>query len=298
MTVVTGLQRPLIWLASYPKSGNTWLRLLLRAIDAESDASWQELQFRGDEVIASSRELVQRATGFIASELVPDDADSLRSLAYRRLAATATQKVFIKAHDRYDSAAIGAIDFPQELTAAIIYLVRNPLDVVPSFSHHLGISIDQCIALLENEDAALGGGRNGDPEQFRQQLGSWSQHVHGWTTPQSSSLTVVRYEDLMRDTAAVLDRVLGSIGRAGLPTSRLEEAVSRCRFERLQANERREGFGDRSPAGRPFFRSGRIGEWREVLTPDQVQRILRKHGPVMRSMGYDTSECSLSGPGD
>ena len=71
---------------------------------------------------------------------------------------------------------------------------------------------------------------------------------------------------------------------------RLRRAVAAADFARLQEQEARDGFRERYPLCRRFFRSGRSGDWRRHLSAAQARRIARRHGAVMRACGYDPRE--------
>ena len=98
----------------------------------------------------------------------------------------------------------------------------------------------------------------------------------------------VRYEDLLADTARQLARVVEFLRLDGASDEgRLRQAVSFADFARLRKNEEREGFRERFPATRRFFRSGKAGDWRRYLTAAQARDVVRRHGRVMAAQGYD-----------
>jgi hypothetical protein len=74
--------------------------------------------------------------------------------------------------------------------------------------------------------------------------------------------------------------------RSSVDEEAVARAVERSRFEILRRQEAEEGFGERPPRASVFFRSGRAGEGRKVLTPAQVDRIRDEHGSVMSRFGY------------
>jgi len=99
-------------------------------------------------------------------------------------------------------------------------------------------------------------------------------------------LHVVRYEDLLADTqsafAAMARHLLLDSTRR-----RLIKAIEQSSFARLQAQEREKGFRERpASADQNFFREGRAGQWKAVLTSAQIDRVVRDHGEQMRRFGY------------
>jgi hypothetical protein len=168
------------------------------------------------------------------------------------------------------------------VTAGAIYLVRNPLDVAISYAHHSGKALDFTIEQMGRKDVETSGTDKGVYEVY----GSWSQHVHSWTRMPHRALYVMRYEDMLADPA----KAFGALARHLLlnPTSaQLEKAIERSSFEKLQAQEKEKGFRERPEgADQSFFREGRAGQWKEVLTQAQIDRIVRDHGEQMQRFGY------------
>jgi hypothetical protein len=193
--------------------------------------------------------------------------------------------VWLKVHDSYDSAAIGGLDFPLDCSRAVIYLLRDPRDVCVSLAHHLGVTIDQALSMMGNDQLSLNRQGVPLPEQFAQWLGRWDRHVQAWLERCPMTPLCLRYEDLLQDTAASLRRVLAWTAQTA-DEEAIGRAIERCRFSRLAAEEARSGFAERPRQSVRFFRSGRAGGWRDTLTVSQAARIESEFGPVMRRMGY------------
>jgi aryl sulfotransferase len=276
----------IIWVASYPKSGNTWLRIFFTNLlqNGEEPASINDLE---GGAIASSRALFDQVTGIESSDLTGEEIERLRPDVYEKMAAELQEVLFFKVHDAYTYGEDG-----RPLLAAAgsraIYLIRNPLDVAVSFADHLGYSIKETINRMADAEYA----QESDPEklsgQFRQRLMSWSAHVRSWLEAPIPIL-VLRFEDMKQ-------RPLESFSRAarfaGLPDepARVRQALAFSDFKELQRQEQESGFKERSPNAKRFFREGSCGTWRRVLNSKQVARIVREHLEVMQQFGYLTSE--------
>ena len=276
--------RRLVWLASYPKSGNTWVRLFLTAY---SHPEREALDINAIDVSlhAGNRDLFDRVIGLEASELTPAEIDRCRPDVYRQLAVEAEEPLFIKVHDRWRRNADGAPIFPPEVTAAAIYIVRDPRGVAPSYANHYNLSIDAAIAQMADANNVVAAPADRLRSQLHQPIGSWSQHVTSWLDQIELPVHLVRYEDLHAHPETTFAGILQA---AGLPVDaeRLATALAQSHFERLQAQETAAGFKER-PIGAPrFFRRGQADSWREELTPAQIERIVADHGPVMARLGY------------
>lgn len=274
-------RKSIVWLASYPKSGNTWLRAFLAnyLFNRKTPMPINEVHRigMGDAVEPAYRAVAKGR---------PFDVKSVRqSLALRPkvlagVVANGAQINFLKTHS-FRGKAFGVELIPPHLTRSAIYIVRNPLDMAVSFARHYGHGPEYVAALIGSRENALAGGHGAVP-QF---LGDWSDHVRGWTRCRDFPVHVLRYEDMVDDPHAAFTAVLEHIG-VPVDTERLARAVRFSDFQELRRQEAAAGFIERSIHTDQFFRSGRAGGWREELPPEAVERIRRDHARVMREFGY------------
>ena len=150
----------ILWLASYPKSGNTWLRALLTNYKQDVDTPADINKLRGGP-IASSRDLFDEMIGFEASELTDSQIAQLRPVAYRRLAAELSEGSLLKVHDAWTIGPTGEPLFPADVTAGVVYIVRNPLDVAVSAASHWGVDLARAVEHLCNPNMALARSHHG-----------------------------------------------------------------------------------------------------------------------------------------
>jgi hypothetical protein len=276
--------KAIYWLASYPKSGNTWLRVLLANYRQPDGRPVGINHLPGS--IASSRELFEEGVGLDSSELSISEIGCCRPVAYRAVAGRLAAPTFVKVHDAWSRAADGTPIFPPEVSAGVIYIVRNPLDIAGSLAHHRGVRIGEAVEILCDEEARIADAADRLEAQLPQAVGSWSRHARSWIDESHLRVHVVRYEDMLADTPAALCGVLEFAGLS-VDEARVAASVEAARFDRLQAQERAEGFVERSPrATRPFFGRGIAGGWRQDLSPDQVRALVFAHGDTMRRFGY------------
>lgn len=275
----------IVWLASYPKSGNTWFRIFLTNYlrDADQPANINQLD---NGPIASSRFAFDQAVGYDSGELTFDETDSLRPEAYLHWARRATETLYCKVHDAYTFLPDGRALFPAEATACALYFVRNPLDVAVSFAHHGGHqNFDQTIKMMANPDYSFCAQDHTELNQLRQRLLSWSAHYRSWRVAADTRVHVVRYEDMKGDPESTFGQI---IRFAGLPEDhqRLLKALAFSEFDAIKRQETQNGFFERPSTKRIFFRKGVAGSWRESLTAEQADRIIADHHEVMTELGY------------
>lgn len=274
----------IIWLASYPKSGNTWIRAFLANYRREKEGAADINQLGSP--VASRRHEFDEIVGVEASDLTFPEIDSLRPEFYRYLAAHNRDPLFQKIHDAYSPSLV-----PPDATRGAIYILRNPLDVAVSFADHLGASLPQTVAWMGDKTFALSSGRMNLAGQLRQRLSTWSGHVLSWVDQSDFPVHLIRYEDLSLCACDTFAAALEFLGMA-CDAERLSRAVENSTFEKLQQQEKISGFTERPPVAEVFFRKGQVGGWREALTLELVERVMKDHGEVMRRFGY------LTGAGD
>jgi hypothetical protein len=275
----------ILWLASYPKSGNTWLRMFFTNLcrGGTGPASINELE---RPILASDRNMFDRRVGFGSEDLTDDEVDRLRAHVYLDMAREAEEVLFCKAHDAWTVLPNGQPLFPPDASAGTIYLIRNPLDVCVSYAHHNGESaFDGAIARMANPNNALGRSPNGLAGQLRQRLLRWSDHVQSWADAPGMRILVLRYEDMHSNSIESFAAAAAFAGKTS-DLQAVASAVAFSSFDELQRQEAAEGFVEQMAPGRRFFRKGKVGAWREVLTDEQAARIITDHRDVMVRFGY------------
>lgn len=275
----------IVWLASYPKSGNTWFRAFLTNFLRNGDVPASINDLDGGP-IASARRSFDEAVGYDSGEMTVDEVDALRPEVYRQWAHEAKETLFCKIHDAYTFLPDGRPLIPPEATARALYFVRNPLDVAVSFAHHSGHErFDRVIRLMAKAEGSFCEADATEADQLRQKLLTWSAHAQSWADAPGLRVRVVRYEDMKLRP----EETFGAAVRfAGLPddAARVKKAIEFSRFEELRKQEENAGFGEKMPLAKSFFRKGEIGSWREALTPEQAAKIVTDHGEAMRRFGY------------
>ena len=272
------------WLASYPKSGNTWVRTLLANYLADGVAPVDINVLSGLMPYGAERSWFDNLLGIETSDWPPRELEHWRPLVYEELARRAESPLYFKIHDAFVRNREGRRVFPAEATAGVVYIVRNPLDVAVSFAHHTAEPLERILAWMASPDHALC--RPGRLHMFvRQPLSCWSGHVTSWLDEPDLRLLLMRYEDLKKSPVDLVARLVDFLG---LPaeSSRVQKAVEQSSFESLRRQEAEHGFREMQLPDRPFFRKGVVGSWREALTDRQVRAVIVRHGAVMRRLGY------------
>ena len=278
----------IVWIASYPKSGNTWFRVFLTNLlrDGSEPADMNSLEATP---VAGARGLFDDLTGLAAADLLPAEIEKLRPGVYRLAAEETEEHLFMKIHDAFTHTEEGVPLFSGEGVFGAVYIIRNPLDVAVSYAHHSRIGIDKAISAMANESNVLAKTGKKIADQLPQKLLSWSSHVKSWVDAERLKVCLLRYEDMLSQPLEVFRRAAGFCGLPDDP-ERLEKAIRFSSFETLKGQERNHRFAETPPGVDCFFRKGKSGSWRDSLTTEQVRRIVSDHGEVMRRFGYLSEE--------
>jgi hypothetical protein len=275
----------IVWIASYPKSGNTWMRMflyqLMRILGGHPrEADELNKLDRSSMYEARLYNLFDQSLGKPLKSATRIEVTKAREKVHATIAERVENVALVKTHN-----VLGHINgmpiLNPKVSVGAIYVVRDPRDVAPSLASHLGSSLDEAIRVLGLNGYST---RNTDESAF-ETWGSWSEHVVGWTMTPSDSILVVRYEDMQDKPLETFTAVARHLGQNPAP-EQIAEAAELSTFDSLKGQEERYDFRERSPKADRFFVSGKTGGWREKLTEAQVAAITEAHGPQMRKFGY------------
>lgn len=309
-----------VWLASFPKSGNTWMRAIVTALgthphlfgvnqlDSGSQPNhvgaalgWLGLDPRWLErsEVDALRDALVRRWGVIADDDDPSvggpassdgaDADAPSEAPEAVAGAAARQRPLLrKTHEVYRSGPPGQEPFPLDATRAAILIVRDPRDVACSYAPFFGTDLSGAVDAMGRDWSHEPAHRGANPAgcQTSQPWGTWSSHAQSWLAADVPfPVHLVRYEDLKRDAAGTLAPVFAAIGLE-CTDEQLREAIDRVRFDRLAKSEAERGFRETSKKTRTFFRKGAAGGWHDELSDAQVAALEADHATTMVRLGY------------
>jgi len=292
-----------IWLASYPKSGNTWMRMMVSALALKDGETLDINNLPDRSGIVSAREGFDNLSLIDSELLTHDETVALRPLVHGAQtegpgADTAERKAavrYVKAHDAYTYLPDGTPLLAGRAGAqGAVLIVRDPRDVAPSFANHNDDNVDKAIDRMADPGDCFCGRTDRLVNQLRQRLLGWSRFNASWLDQRDLPVLLVRYEDMIADPAAILTQVVAFAGSAPEP-DKIARAVALADFAEMTAQESTTGFWEsprRTKEGR-FFRRGKAGAWRDELTAEQIARIESDHASMMQRLGYDLSDAKM-----
>lgn len=269
--------RNIWWLASYPKSGNTWVRMFIEYyVTGSLDINHMKV-VTGDineyfHQIVSPYPITQHD---LRTFLCVHNAAMLHLTV-----VVGHNPLVVKTHNANVLVDRMALISPL-LTAGAIYIIRDPRDVAISWAEHLGFDVDTIIDKMA-EEKFLVHNENGQINV----LTSWSSHVKSFTGQgMDFKVGVLHYEDILADPIAKFTGLVEYLGY-DVDHDRIKEAVEAVSFKSLQAQEEEFGFQERKHQDK-FFKRGTSGGWKNILTDEQVAKIEKDHGDVMIKHGYE-----------
>lgn len=271
----------IVWLASYPKSGNTWVRAFLDNLlhDARKPLAVDRpsgMFAQGESAIGWYRIADPRPP----EQWKPADIARMRPRVHKMIADSAPGTVFCKTHNALTTIN-GHPTVNMAVSAGAIYIVRNPLDIVLSFADFQACSVDTAIAIMATDGFTT----PTNTRNVSEHMASWSQHVASWTAGENRGVHVVRYEDLLEQPLKTFTGIVAYLGQR-FERKRIERAIDNASFDTLRRQEQQNGFSEKPAHQKAFFRKGTAGQWRQELTAGQAARVVADHREQMARFGY------------
>lgn len=272
----------LVYIASYPKSGNTWIRAFLYNVTRISlglppDRDILQNLSRSSAYEVQLVDLFEQAIGKPGDQFTVEDVVRARPAVHAAIAAKFNGISFLKTHD--SGKVLLEMISARRAALGAVYVVRNPLDIAISLKDFFRCTQDEAVQILNKQDFFY------RPTPVFEVWGSWSQHVERWTSPERREVLVLRYEDMLDKPLVAFATVLRHL-RLALAPPQIVEAVEYSSFKSLREREAETGFRENSNVADRFFREGRAGQWQDVLTKKQVKQILDANRAQMARFGY------------
>ena len=271
----------IIWIASYPKSGNTWIRSLLSyyLYSQKDDFDFNLLK---KVPRFNQKKFISPVVNLEKLKIQPLKIYEFWELAQNRLNLD-NQIKFFKTHNAcvsYDKKWFT----DKKNTAGYVYIVRDPRAVACSYASHHNVSLDIAVNNLLNETLI---GIN-EEENIAELISSWKINYQSWKKKKNYPGIVVKYEDLIDNTEKEFHKILiflEKIIQSNLDMERVKKTVEACQFLNLRKIEDTLGF-EESVNNNKFFRKGRKDSWKNELNSDLRKKIEIFFKDEMIELGY------------
>ena len=274
------MKKSIVWMASYPKSGNTWARIFLANYLANAREPVPINKAHGIAMGDSITKTYRMVAGGPIDVTDIDATLKLRPRVLRGIVANNADINLVKTHNAR-VVARGVPLIPENVTRSAIYILRNPLDMVLSYARHYGMTAEEAVQTVSHPDNA----NPPDELTVTQFMGSWSDHVRSWTAKAEYPVLVLRYEDMLADPRACFARLVQHLGMP-LDAERLDRAILFSSFDELSEQEKKQGFIEKSEQAERFFAKGQKDQWKTDLPAKLVKKMKHAHRKVMQKFGY------------
>jgi len=280
----------IIWISSYPKSGNTWLRTLISAYYYSEDGIFKE-------------DLLKNITQFPDKFYFKDFdynpsivADTSKFWIEAQKKINHDKKIrFFKTHNFYGS--INNINFTDKKNSlGCIYIVRDPRNVITSLKNHYELDYNEALKFMLSEKKYLCDFRNPGNFSDFQFISSWEKNYQTWKYQKDFPVKIVRYEDLLKDTNEVFRDLIKFINillenNEKIKEKKFKNAISSTTFEKLKNYEKKKGFDEAvfskyEKKKVPFFNLGPKNNWNKILDKNLQQDLFNIFSKNLTELGY------------
>ena len=277
----------IIWISSYPKSGNTWLRFFLanyffnplKIFDPKIISTIKKFPIDEEiEKIASAESIIKN----------PYDISKYWIESQSKMKTKDGNIVFLKNHNSLVN--INNYEFTNELLSmCFIYIVRDPRDVVVSYAHYKNISYDKAIQHLCSKNLNYVYSLNNRSFPRVEILGSWKFHYISWRDgiPNIPRI-IIKYENLIQNPYKNFYKIiefLSKIMKLKINEHQIKLSIELSNFDNLKNYEKEKGFFENSSKN-SFFRTGKSDNWKKELNNTQVNLIEKEFFSEMNELGY------------
>ena len=278
----------IIWLASYPKSGNTWMRSIISALLYSVDGDFNFNLLRKIDQFPEKKYFKY----FIKNYGDFNEIKKNWIVAQDKINLDGKIKLFKTHQGKYT--VEGNSFTNNDNTLATIYIVRDPRNLVQSISNHYAKSLeDSCEFLIEPK--IIGNGKNYENKQggLFTLLGRWNEHYRSWTT-NKNNLLLIKYEDLIKNPKAQLEKTIDFLKKYltfETDENKINKILETTSFNNLKKLEKEGQFNENTQNKKDggkvnFFHLGPKNLWQKNLNEKIISRTEKNYFNEMKELGY------------
>ena len=271
------------WIASYPKSGNTWVRAFLCSYFASSDQKFDFKIMNNIPTFPHHYEinlLRKKYDNFNFNNVASNWNEFQKILIKKNVKIVKTHNALIN-FNGYDFTNL-------KNTKGVIYIIRDPRDILISYSNHQNLSYKDVFFKMKNMDHF----EKTNDYKDRTLLTSWGNHYSSWKSFPKNNL-LIRYEDLSSDPLRYFTKIIKHLNQIydfEFDKKKIEKSIDQVKFENLKKIEERDTFYENPKEnidkGKKFFRKGKVGQWKSLLENELIKDIEKEFFKEMKENKY------------
>ena len=280
----------IFWIASYPKSGNTWLRSLLSSYYYSQDG------FFDQELLIQIGQFPEKKyfTGFDYDSSIITDTSKFWISAQDRINQDKKFR-FFKTHNVLGS--INGNKFTDlNNTVGCVYIIRDPRNVVTSLKNHYEIKDEEALKFMINEKKFIYDYQSKNDYGDFQFISSWEKNYQSWNNQSMFPVKFIKYENLYNNTFNVFRDLIEFIekitnGKNNFDKKKAQNAVQSCSFEKLKSIEKKDGFSESILSKNeskkiPFFHLGPENNWRKIFNKEFQNELNMIFSKNLKELDY------------
>ena len=283
----------IFWIASYPKSGNTWLRALISTYFFSKDGTFDDTLLKNIDQFPTK----QYFKNFKHDKNIAGDTCKYWIKAQENININKNLK-FFKTHNIFGK--VNNFDFTNnQNSAGCIYVVRDPRNVITSLKNHYQLDNDQAFSWITNDKNYIYNildFENSGYSDF-QFISSWSVNYQSWNVQKKIPIKIIKYEDLLNYTYAIFTDIIKFIykitnNNQRLDKEKIKKTLRSTSFDALKKNEIDRGFSeavfDRVEKNKkvPFFNLGPKNNWKKILDENLANKIDEVFAKDLKELNY------------
>jgi len=280
------MNKKTIFISSYPKSGNTWIRILISSLLNKNDGVFD---FADLNIIR----LFSKHTHFSSFKDIKYDSNNNLDFSFVANNWINAQKIINKKSPKtkiFKTHSVrgvvnGNFFTDSSVCLGFIYIIRDPRDIVVSLSKHMGIDTNKAIDIILNNNKFMT-----SSHKVNELVCTWKNNLESWLTFTDVPRLVIRYEDIVENLNKILHQLVEFIEKIAKleiknKENKIKNVIKSTNFDILKKEENKRGFKEASNFS-SFFREGKSGQWLKELTNDQIKLMENKLNKTLKKLNY------------
>jgi len=280
----------IIWIASYPKSGNTYLRSFI--------ASYYYSK-KGKFDFSFLLKILQFPSVKFTKKNIYSKSEASQSWIFNQKEFFSGDKIhFLKTHNSLQKYEGNSFASKNE-TLGAIYVVRDPRNLITSLTHHYSLNYEEAYLKLIDKNSQLLQKSSGNDHSNFTFLGSWSNHYKSWKNTNEFKILFVKYEDLEHNKFETFEKIINFINslkknKDSINEKKFINSINSTNFVNLKNKEAIEGFEEsisiKSGEKKPFFNLGFNNRWQKILPKNILNKLNNSLQNDLNDLGYEIND--------